>query len=167
MKKVASWRWSEHRKREFFIQKSLPDDYVALSTAVMWIPFVNGKLLLSKNHRWWEFPWWHIEPWETVYEALHRELHEEAGISSYTIKSLHGVTHAINSIDITNKATWTPYPKHWYIPFFLIEADDWMRYPVWEEMEEAQLFEFDNLPGLNEYHRMIIKSLKHQNLLFS
>jgi 8-oxo-dGTP pyrophosphatase MutT (NUDIX family) len=38
-------------------------------------------------------------------QALRRELHEEAGITNYTIVKLHGVTHVTNHEAKLNKAT--------------------------------------------------------------
>lgn len=37
----------------------------------------KNKVVIVKNKRGWEFPWGHIEKWETYSESLHREVLEE------------------------------------------------------------------------------------------
>jgi ADP-ribose pyrophosphatase YjhB (NUDIX family) len=50
-----------------------------LVTCVFALVHEKWKLHLTKNHRWWELPWGHIEKWENFGEALEREMAEEIG----------------------------------------------------------------------------------------
>lgn len=48
---------------------------------VVW--FYKGKVLMVLNEedwRWWEFPWWTVEKWESYINAANRELFEETWI---------------------------------------------------------------------------------------
>ena len=41
----------------------------------------NKKILLMKEERWWDLPWWWLEYWETPQECIKRELLEEMWIN--------------------------------------------------------------------------------------
>lgn len=159
MQSVASGRRSPTTTREYFLQDELLAEQESLCTAVMGIPMIDGKLLLCKNHRGREFPGGHIEQGESLMEALRRELHEEAWITDYKIIKLHGVTHITNEKNKINKATGILYPTKGYIPHFLIQTKNWTRYPVWEEIIEANLFDLDTLVIQDGYYEYILKSL--------
>lgn len=158
MKSVAQWRRSPTTTRDFFFQDSLTSEQEKLSTAVVWISLIGNKIVLCKNHRGREFPGGHIEDWETLMEALGREIHEEAWITDYKVMRLHGVTHVINHEEKINKATWAPYPAIAYIPHFVIHTKNWERYPVWEEIIEANIFEPKSSPIREWYHLNVLES---------
>lgn len=54
-----------------------------------WIKSVDNKVILvTKDNKKWQFPWWHPEFWEDYKSTLQREIFEETGldISNYLDK---------------------------------------------------------------------------------
>jgi 8-oxo-dGTP pyrophosphatase MutT (NUDIX family) len=92
-------------------------------------------------------------------EALRRELHEEAGVTDYEIIKLLGVTHVFNEKTKINKASGLPYPTNGYIPHYLVQTKNWTRYPVGEEIIEANVFGLDTEVIKDGYYEFILKTL--------
>ena len=77
--KIISGKFSENTSWEFHLSKDLP--LRELCSAVFCIAMYQDKIVLTRNHRGWEFLGGHIEKGETVEEALHREAMEEGGFT--------------------------------------------------------------------------------------
>ena len=75
--KIMSGKFSENTSWEFHISKDLPPR--ELCSAVFCVAMYQDKIVLTRNHRGWEFLGGHIEKGETVEDALHREAMEEGG----------------------------------------------------------------------------------------
>ena len=154
---VRKGTWSSGTSWEFYIVDYLIDE--SLVTAVMGFAYDDaGRIILTCNHRGWDLPGGHVEIGETVVEALHREMHEEAGIHITSQKQfaclvIHNVGEKIN------KATNKPYPKTGYIPFYFVQfTGEPVSECIAEECFESRAFDFweEEVQGSNplEYLRI-------------
>lgn len=86
------------------------------------------RVLLVKHasEQPWVLPWWHIEEWETIYECLEREIHEELWlwitiiwaenvISSHSVAPLP-LPISIHKVSYEHRERW-PIQKMEYIFF--------------------------------------------------
>lgn len=67
----------ENTSWEFHISQDMPPR--ELCSAVFCVAMYQDKIVLTRNHRGWEFLGGHIEKGETVEGALRREAMEEGG----------------------------------------------------------------------------------------
>src|SRR4051812_26046647 len=77
---ISTGRWGSIFDWEMFTSSELPP--AELCTAVACVALAGDNLsevILTRNHRGWEVPAGHIEPGETIDQALHRETLEEGG----------------------------------------------------------------------------------------
>lgn len=75
--KIASGDWDENVSWEFYIAEDFPPE--ELCSAVFCLALHDDKVVLTRTKRGWEMLGGHLEPGETVEEALFREAHEEGG----------------------------------------------------------------------------------------
>ncbi len=104
--KIMSGRFTENTSWEFHICTDLPPR--ELCSAVFCIAMYQNKIVLTRNHRGWEFLGGHIEEGETVEEAMHREALEEGGFTIDKFQ-LFGYRKYISKKDI-NGARGIRYP---------------------------------------------------------
>ena len=104
---------------EFFIADTLPCDLQV--SAVMGIPFWEGKLALTHTKRGWEIPGGHMEEGEDVHICLERELKEEIGANKSTSKKLFGYRKITNPDRKVNGSDGKKYPRNTIIPYYLVE----------------------------------------------
>lgn len=91
-----------------------------LVTCVFALVKYKWQVYLTKNFRWWELPGGHVEKWETLDEALERELREEVW-TTITSKKVYWYKKYTNSEKIPNRDGWFyPFP-HSYILFYICE----------------------------------------------
>lgn len=103
---------------EFIEDSNFPEK--KLVTCVFALVKFEWKIYLTKNHRWWELPWWHIEWNETFDEALDREMWEEIW-TKIENKKLWGYKKILNFKKTENRNGWFyPYPYS-YILFYITE----------------------------------------------
>ena len=101
---------------EFIWSKKFPEK--ELVTCVFAILTKDWKIYLTKNKRWWELPWWHIELWETFDEALEREMNEEIG-TWIKSKELFWYKKYHNFEKVENReGSFYPFPNS-YILFYI------------------------------------------------
>ncbi len=109
----AFYWFCEHEKWD-------PDISHDLITCVFALVTYWDKLYLTKNHRGWELPWWHVETWENLEQALERELKEEVWTTIHS-SSLFGYKKYTNYKKLPNREWWFyPFP-HSYILFYIAE----------------------------------------------
>lgn len=116
-------------------------------TAVFAIPFHPDGLVMTKNHRGWEFPGGHCEIGESIKETLAREILEEAGISNF--KSSENPVGHLEVIDDTpkiNKATRENYPNPSYILFYAVWTENSLGKHSDGETLDCGIFPLEKLP---------------------
>lgn len=117
MKKYFTEEYEDY-SYEFIKDNIYPNEN--LVTCIFAFVKFENKIYLTKNHRWWELPWWHIEKWESYNDALARELAEEIGTTIKT-KTLFWYKKIINIKKVKNK-DWNYYPfPNSYILFYICE----------------------------------------------
>src|SRR5680860_283144 len=85
---IMSGSFNENTSWEIHLSKEMPPRH--LCSAVFCIAMYQDRIILTRNHRVWEFLGGHIEKGETVEDALHREAMEEGG---FTIDKCHLFGH--------------------------------------------------------------------------
>ena len=113
-----------------------------------WVLVVNKKhevLLLKRTDKWnswchweWTRPWWGIEFWETVEEALKREVLEEIWVDIELFGN-------ISYIDDIRKENWIQYHWIWFACFWKILSWELKNLEP-EKHSEIKWFSLDNLP---------------------
>lgn len=105
-----------------FYESEEGDDAIPqeLITCVFAFVRFEWKVYLTKNFRGWELPWWHVEKWENLDEALVRELKEEVWTTAKT-KKLFWYKKYTNHKKLPNRDWWFyPFPYS-YILFYICE----------------------------------------------
>jgi 8-oxo-dGTP pyrophosphatase MutT (NUDIX family) len=140
----------------------LPD--IALCTAVYCLAIIRetGEVVLTRNKRGWEMLGGHINPGETVEEALIREAVEEGGFypSDYM---LYGYNRVTAKEPVVNDHHGGTYPQTTFIPHFLAETESPLTVPTGdkEEIFESRAFGVDELPRLQlTQESLILTGLK-------
>lgn len=111
-------------------------------TSVFILLHYNNKFFLTKNHRWRELPWWHIENWESYFESINREVEEEVWTK---IKSLEyfGYKKIIHNKPVKNRNWWFyPFPNG-YILFYIWESTWEIFNFSWDETIDSWLFTYE------------------------
>lgn len=108
--------------------------------AVAAILFRNDTILIAQRPAdkpyagYWEFPGGKIEPGESSYDALDRELHEEIGIELLAAKQLFTHTHT--------------YPDK------IVTLDIWLveRFSSEPHAKEGQILQWTRLDNITAFH---------------
>ena len=145
----------KHYSFEFIQDKKIPD--LDLTTCVFALVKYNWKFFLTKNHRWWELPWWHIEKLENLKECLDREMMEEVWVKVDNEKFFW--YKKITNFKETKDRDWGFYPfPNSYIVFYECDAvclDSKISCP---DTLDYWLFDLDEIfEMVNEDNKKIIK----------
>lgn len=132
-----------------------------LSTAVFCVTTYNGKIILAENgKRGWELPGGHIEPGESLDEAVRREVHEETGAVIEKIEQF-GFKMVSPNAPIPhrdNPENFYPYP-HSYVPYFFAEATEVSDIPLADDVIGVKL------ASLDEAKQLLAKGHNHDVLI--
>lgn len=157
---LLTGRWDDNQSWQLLRSDELPD--TALCTAVYCLAILpeTKQVVLTRNHRGWEMLGGHIEPGETIEEALLRECLEEGGFTPehYQLFGYRKVT-AKQPVPHSQKAdSFYPFP-HGYILHFVATSTLPLQKPTGEEIAESRAFAFDKVEGFNEDQWPILKSM--------
>lgn len=113
--KISSGTWDENVSWEFYLANELPPE--ELCTAVFCLALHNDNVVLTQTKRGWEMLGGHIEPGETIEQALFREAHEEGGYTPEDYE-LFGYRKIISKQPVIARGREYPFPTS-YIPHFI------------------------------------------------
>lgn len=115
-RKIAEHIFSETLRWDVYCADTMPADVEDQQiTAVSALCTIDDHLILCRNHRWRDMTGWHIEPWETLEDALRREAYEEGGVHIDTY-SLYWYIQRTSTVPLPRPdGGYYPYP-HSYIP---------------------------------------------------
>src|SRR5437868_12939512 len=81
--KTLEGQWDNNISWEFYLSDGLPDSQLCSAVYCLAINETNPeKIVLARNRRGWEMLGGHLDPGETIEEALVREAIEEGGFYS-------------------------------------------------------------------------------------
>lgn len=144
--------WSEDVTWEFYLSHTVPP--VELCTAAMCVPLVStGEVVMTQNRRGWELPGGHIEPGESVEEAMLRELMEEVGYIPETYH-IFGYRKVYSSRPIPHAQREGFYPSPIsYVPYYVATSSRQLVEPIGSPTEVfgARLVDLaEDNTGINE-----------------
>lgn len=153
---VLSGKWSDNLAWEFYLDNQVPD--APLCTAVYCLAVIEntGELVLTRITRGWEMLGGHIEPGETVQQALMREALEEGGFRPQAIAPF-GLTKVTARVPEPNNHHGGHYPQTSYIPYFIAISSQPIQKPTGEEIIESRTFAPDQISALKTNHEPIIR----------
>jgi len=138
----------------------MPDQ--ALCTAVYCLAILpeTQQIVLTRNHRGWEMLGGHIEPGETIEEALLRECLEEGGFTpeKYQLFGYRKITAKTPVPHNQNEGSFYPFP-HGYIPHFIATSTLPPLAPSGVEIYESKAFSFEELETLDIEQAPLVKSM--------
>lgn len=148
--------WGENldTRWEFILSNSLPEE--AYVSAVMAIPFWNGKFALVHTKRGWGIPGGHREKEENVSECLERELEEEIGAHKIGSRKLFGYRKIMNPERKIGEKTERKYPKDTIVPYYLVELEELPTGAHAEDCFTSDLFNITDSVVLNSHDHKII-----------
>jgi len=158
--KILEGHWLEvNLDWELILNNILPSK--ELISSVVSCCFYKDSILLTKTVRWWELPWWHIEEWENITQALHREVKEEVWADVISEKLLWH--YKLNPDKPIKRSNWEYYPfPHSYIPFYICECDNLSEF-TWEEILEIKLIKISEIDNHQFTNKESVKLLlKHR-----
>ena len=155
--KVLEGRWNDNLSWEFYLDERLPD--AALCTAVYCLAIVQptDRIVLTRIKRGWEMLGGHIEPGETIEDAIVREVMEEGGFSPQ-FSTLYGYMKVTAQNPAVNDHHGGTYPPVAYIPYFLAVTSKPLVAPTGEEVLESQSFSLSDIANLHSVHEPIIRA---------
>jgi 8-oxo-dGTP pyrophosphatase MutT (NUDIX family) len=157
---IISGKWDSNQTWELYQDDIMPDTTVC--TAVYCLAILPGKrqVVLTRNHRGWEMLGGHIEPGETVQEALLRECLEEGGFTpeNHRLFGYRRITARKPEPHGQREGSFYPFP-HGYIPHFVATSTLPLQEPNGEEILESKAFAFEELEALGMEQWPIIKTL--------
>ncbi len=150
---ILQWSWWKNLKWTFYLDEKLPPKH--LISSVWAFAFYNDSILITKNHRWWEHPWWHIENWENIKEAIIREIKEEVWAQ---VKSMKNIWYfRLNPDYPIKRSDWTTYPfPHSYVPYYICECNEIGDF-TWEEILETKQIKISQIDNYQFSNKDVLK----------
>lgn len=104
-----------------------------------WEVLLLKRSMNAKNEiGYWTIPWWEVEYWEKVIDAIKRELKEEVWVDTENIQYLYYTDHIIEN-DLQHRVSIV----------HLMKIVSWeIRIMEPNKFDDMQWFDIDNLPDL-------------------
>lgn len=157
---LLTGHWDDNQAWELIQSDTMPDARLCTAVYCLAILANTNEVVLTRNRRGWEMLGGHIEPDETVEQALVRECLEEGGFipESYRLFGYRKVT-AKQPVPHSQRAgIFYPFP-HGYIPHLIATSTLPMRQPSGIEILEHRVFALEELETLGMEQWPIIKAM--------
>ena len=153
---ILEWSWEAFEwSWELILDNNLPEE--KLITSVVSCCFYKDNILLTKNSRWWELAWWHIEEWENILQSLHREVKEEVWADIISEKYIW--YYKLKPLRAIQRKNWEYYPfPYSYIPFYLCECDNIQKF-TWDEILDTKILKLSEIDNFNFINKDSVKLL--------
>lgn len=146
-RKLLSGSWDDNISWEFYLSDYLPES--ELCTAVFCLAMhSDDQVILTKTKRGWEMLGGHMEPDETVKEALFREAHEEGGYVPQQYKLFGYRKISAKQPVPARDGRQYPFPVS-YIPHFIAKSKLPLEDCHGEEVLESSSFPITKLASLD------------------
>ncbi len=153
--KVLSGKWNDNISWEFFLDEQMPDPSLCKVVYCLAIIKETDQLVLTHIERGWEMLGGHIEPGETLDEALVRECMEEGGFRP-DVYMLFGHSKVTAKESVSNDHHGGTYPLITYIPHFIAITNAQLSKPTGQEIIENGVFSNGEIAKLKSAHEAII-----------
>lgn len=152
---ILSRKWSDNLSWEFFLSGQEPDNAHCSAVYCLALLEQKKKVVLTRIERGWEMLGGHIEPGETVEQALLREALEEGGFRPQKI-AMFGYGKVTAKKPEPNPRHGGFYPQTSYIPYYLATSDLPLLAPTGEEILESRTFAPNQIAALKTNHEPLI-----------
>lgn len=157
---LITGRWDDNQSWELYQSNEMPD--AALCTAVYCLAILpdTKQVVLTRNHRGWEMLGGHIEPGETVEQALLRECLEEGGFTpeNYQLFGYRKITAKWLVPHNQKENSFYPFP-HGYIPHFIATSTLPLQKSSGVEIVESRAFSLTELEVLKMEQWLILRTM--------
>jgi NADH pyrophosphatase NudC (nudix superfamily) len=163
---VETGRWTEDITWELHRANELPPP--TLCTAAFCVAIVGEKVVLAKvKSRGWGMLGGHIEPGETVHDAMIREAWEEGGFIPHSPQIFaHRKIISQKAVRYPDGQRTYPFP-HSYIAYFVATTNHELMSPTGVEIETAQAFSIDEIRDMKLPDTSTIElAIKHKSIAF-
>lgn len=150
--------WNDNVSWEFYLSDELPPQN--LCTAVFCLAILDGSpesIVMTRNKRGWEMLGGHIDPGESVEDALVREAIEEGGFYP-TLYRPFGYRKVMARVLVANDHHGGSYPPESFIPHFIATTTEPIVAPTGEEILESRVFGVGDLPAIEASQAAIIQA---------
>ncbi len=157
---IISGSWDDNQTWKLYQDDKMPDP--SLCTAVYCLAILphTKQVVLTRNYRGWEMLGGHLEPNETIEQALIRECLEEGGFMPESFRLFgHRKITSKKPVPHNQKAgSFYPFP-HGYMPHFIATSTLPLQTPSGAEILESKAFSFDELETLKIEQLPLLKSM--------
>lgn len=148
-------KWDRNISWEFYVSETLPEDAPCNVVYCLAVIKHTDQIVLTRIGRGWEMLGGHIEPNETLHDALVRECMEEGGYSPETFE-LFGYSKITAKKAVANGHHGGTYPLVTYIPHYIAISDIPLVGPTGDEVLESGVFSHAEIAGTGTAHSAII-----------
>ena len=149
-------KWSDNLRWEFFLSGKLPEGVHCSAVYCLALTEAGDRVVLTRIKRGWEMLGGHIEPGETIEDALLREALEEGGFRPQKI-SMFGYGKVTAEKPEPNPRHGGFYPQTSHVPYFVGESGLPLIAPTGEEILESRAFAPHEIASLESDHEPLIR----------
>jgi 8-oxo-dGTP pyrophosphatase MutT (NUDIX family) len=155
-RKILTGQWDDNVSWEFFLSDQLPDPKLCTAVYTLAIIRDTNQIVLTHINRGWEMLGGHIDPGETIEQAMRRECLEEGGFTPDAHLPF-GYTKLNAKVPMANDHHGGFYPQTGYIPHFIAVTDQPLLTPSGVEILGSGSFTLADISKLNSAHEAVIR----------